>query len=59
MAREQYAGTDDPAFELVDGRRIMSYYWVRVIITPQQAAVLLEERGGPPEEERGNPHQHE
>ncbi len=46
VAHEQYAETDDPAFELVDGRRIMSY-WVRVIITPQQAAVLLEERGGP------------
>ena len=58
VAHEQYTETDDPAFELVDGRRIMSY-WVRVIITPQQAAVLLEERGGPPEEERGNPHQHE
>ena len=55
VAHEQYAETDDPAFELVDGRRIMSY-WVRVIITPQQAAVLLEERGGPPEEEGGNPH---
>ena len=58
MAHEQYAETDDPAFELVDGRRILSY-WVRVIDTPQQAAVLLEERGGLLEEEGGNPHQHE
>ena len=58
MAHEQYAETDDPASELDDGRRILSY-WVRVIVTPQQAAVLLEERGGLPEEEGGNPHQHE
>lgn len=55
VAHEQYAESDDPAFELVDGRRVVSY-WVRVIPTPRQAAVLLEERGGPPEEERGNPH---
>ena len=58
VAHQQYAQTDDPAFELVDGRRILSY-WVRVIVTPQQAADLLEEHGGLPEEERGNPHQHE
>jgi hypothetical protein len=58
LAHEQYAETDDPASELDDGRRILSY-WVRVIVTPQQAAVLLEERGGLLEEEGGNPHQHE
>ncbi len=39
-------------FELVDRRRVLSY-WVRVIPTPQQAAVLLEEQGGLPKEERG------
>lgn len=55
VAHEQYAEADDPAFELVDGKRVVSY-WVRVIPTPRQAAVLLEERGGPPEEERGNPY---
>lgn len=33
VAHEQYAATDDPAFELVDGRRVVSY-WVRVIPTP-------------------------
>ena len=55
VAHEQYAQTDDPAFELVDGRRVAAY-WVRVIPTPRQAAVLLEEQGGPPEEERGNPY---
>jgi hypothetical protein len=49
-----YALSDDPVSEIVDGRRMLSY-WVRVIITPRQAAVLLDERGGPPEEERGNP----
>ena len=48
-------GTDDPAFELLDRRRLLTY-WVRVIPTPRQAALLLEERGGLPEEERGDPH---
>ncbi len=56
VAHKQYAEkTDDPVFELVDGRRVAAY-WVRVIPTPRQAAVLLEEQGGPPEEERGNPY---
>ena len=55
MAHEQYAQTDDPVFELVDGRQMVTY-WVRVIPTPRQAAVLLEEHGGLPEEERGNPY---
>ena len=44
-----------PALELLDRRRVMSY-WVRVIPTPRQAAVLLEECGGLPEEERGKPY---
>ncbi len=47
-------GTDDPSFELLDRRRLLTY-WVRVIPTPRQAAVLLEEHGGLPEEERGHP----
>jgi hypothetical protein len=47
VAHEQYAETDDPAFELVDRRRVVGY-WVRVIPTPRQAAVLLEEHGGLP-----------
>ena len=55
MAHEQYALSDDPVFEIVDGRRRLSH-WVRVIITPRQAAVLLDARDGPPEEEPGNPH---
>ena len=55
VAHEQYAQTEDPVFELVDERQVVSY-WVRVITTPRQAAVLLEEQGGPPEEERGNPY---
>ena len=54
-AHEQYAKTDDPAFELVDSRRVMSY-WVRVVPTPHVAAVLIEKHGGPPEEEWGNPY---
>ena len=55
VAHEQYALSDDPVFEIADGRRMLSY-WVRVITTPRQAAVLLDERGGLPEEEWGNPH---
>jgi hypothetical protein len=56
VAHEQYAQSHDPVFEIVDGRRMLSY-WARVFVTPRQATVLLEERGGPPEEERGNPHE--
>jgi hypothetical protein len=41
VAHKQYAQTDDPVFELIDGRRVAAY-WVRVIPTPRQAAVLLE-----------------
>ena len=55
LAYGSFMGTDDPAFELLDRRRVTTY-WVRVIPTPGQAALLLEERGGLPEEERGNPH---
>jgi hypothetical protein len=55
VAHEQYAQGHDPLFEIVDGRRILSY-WARVIVTPRQAGVLLDQRGGPPEEERGNPY---
>ena len=56
VAHEQYAQrSDDPVFEIADGRLMLSR-WSREIITPRQAAALLDERGGPPEEERGNPH---
>jgi hypothetical protein len=48
-------GADDPVFELLDRRHLLTY-WVRVIPTPRQAAVLLEEHGVWPEEERGSPH---
>jgi hypothetical protein len=54
-AHERYAETDVPAFELVDSRRVMSY-WVREVPTPHVAAVLIEKHGGSPEEERGNPY---
>ena len=46
----------DPAFELCDGERSLTY-WVRKVPTPRQAATLLAEHGGPPEEERGKPHE--
>lgn len=56
LAYESFMGTDDPSFELLDRRHLLTY-WVRVIPTPRQAAVLLEEHGGLPEEERGShPH---
>jgi len=48
-------GTDDPAFELLDRRHLLTC-WVKVIPTPRQAAVVLKEHGGLPEEERGDPH---
>jgi hypothetical protein len=54
-AHEQYAAADDPVFELVDSRLVMSY-WVRVVPTPQVAAVLIEKHGGPPEKEWRNPY---
>ena len=44
-----------PYFELVDRRRVVSY-WVGEIVAPGRAAELLEENGGPPEEGRGNPY---
>jgi hypothetical protein len=55
LAYESSIGADDPAFELLDRRRVLTY-WVRVIPTPRLAAVLLEEHGGLPEEERGSPY---
>ena len=56
VAYEQYAKSNEPVFEIVDGMRMLSH-WSRETITPQQAAALLDERGGPPEEERGNLHE--
>jgi hypothetical protein len=55
LVYESFMGADDPAFELLDRRHLLTY-WVREIPTPRQAAVLLEEHGGLPEEERGNSH---
>ncbi len=42
--------TDEPAYELYDVERDISY-WVHEVPTPERAAVLLEEHGEPPEEE--------
>jgi hypothetical protein len=55
LAYESCIRMDDPAFELLDRRRVTTY-WVKVIPTPHQAAVLLEEHGGLPEEQQGNLH---
>jgi hypothetical protein len=52
-AHEQYAETNEPVFELVDRRRVISF-WVRVIPSPRVAGVLIEKHGDSPEEERGN-----
>jgi hypothetical protein len=42
--------TDEPAYELYDVGRHVSY-WAHEVPTPDQAAVLLEEHGETPEEE--------
>lgn len=42
--------TDEPAYELYDVDKHLSY-WVHEIPTPERAAVLLEEHGETPEEE--------
>ncbi len=42
--------TDEPAYELYDVGRQVSY-WMHEVPTPERAAVLLEEHGEPPEEE--------
>jgi hypothetical protein len=42
--------TDEPAYELYDVWRHVSF-WVHEIPTPERAAMLLEEQGEPPEEE--------
>jgi hypothetical protein len=41
--------TDEPAYELYDAGRQVSY-WVHEVPTPEQADKLLEEHGGPPDE---------
>ncbi len=55
LAYESFMGADDPAFELLDRRHLLTY-WVRAIPMPRQAAVLLEDHGGRPEEEQGSPY---
>ncbi len=42
--------TDEPAYELYDVERHVSY-WVHEIPTPEQATELLEEHGKTPEDE--------
>jgi hypothetical protein len=42
-------GTDNPAYELYNVERDVSY-WVHEIPTPKRAETLLKEHGGPPEE---------
>ena len=42
--------TDEPAYELYDADKRLSY-WVHEIPTPERATKLLEEHGETPEEE--------
>ncbi len=49
LAHKEAWGTDDPAFELLDHERMLTY-WVREIPSPQQAQELLEDYGQLPEE---------
>lgn len=46
LAHESEIDSDDPTFELYDGKFGLGY-WVRVVPTPRQAAVLLGEHGNP------------
>ncbi len=45
---------DEPFFELVDRKRVRTY-WVRVVPPPRVAAVLIDKHGGAPEAEQGLP----
>ena len=49
LAHKEAWQTDDPLFEIIDHKRLLSY-WVREVPTPDQAAKLLEEFGHPPDE---------
>ena len=53
LAHKEVWGTDDPTFEIVDHRRMLTY-WIRGIPTPQQAAVLLQEHGEPADKEEND-----
>jgi hypothetical protein len=46
----------DPAFELCDGERSLTY-WARKVPTPPQAATLIPEHGEPSAKEQGKPHE--
>ena len=49
LVRRSTWETDEPAYELYDIGRHVSY-WVHEIPTPERSAMLLEEHGEPPEE---------
>jgi hypothetical protein len=49
LAHEEVWEADEPVFEILDHKRLTSY-WVREVPTPQQAIKLVQEQGKPPEE---------
>jgi hypothetical protein len=49
LAHEEVWEADEPVFEILDHKRLASY-WVREVPTPQQAIKLVQEQGKPPEE---------
>ena len=48
LAHKEAWGTENPAFELLDHERILTYWVSGEIPSPQQALQLLEEHGKPP-----------
>lgn len=46
LARQDLTQSEDPTFQIIDGKRSWTY-WVRVIISPHVAQVLLWEHGEP------------
>jgi hypothetical protein len=48
LAHRESWDSEDPAFEIIDHERNITY-WVQEILTPQQATELLQEHGQVPE----------
>ncbi len=48
LAHKEAWGTEDPAFELIDHERMLTYWVSGELPAPQQAQELVEEHGQPP-----------